>query len=185
MEKSLIQQHPNCLRFVCFGPESSGKTTLAGQLARAFDTDWVQEQMRVYLQDKLDRTGLTCTREDLLPIAMGQMHEENEKAGHGHPLIFTDTNLVQLETYAEYYYDGFCPEEIRQANRTNKYAHYFLTDIDAPWVADDLRDRPLNREELFTIFERKLMEYGLPYTLLSGLPEDRLAKATSIVQQHA
>ncbi|PQB05798.1 AAA family ATPase [Aureitalea marina] len=184
MEESLIQQHPDCLRFVFFGPESTGKTTLAAQIADHFDTVWVEEQMRSYLQNKLDETGLTCTREDLLPIAMGQMAEENLKA-QGRKLIFCDTNLVQLETYAQYYYQGFCPEAILQANKRNHYVHYFLTDIDVPWVADDLRDRPNSREELFTIFERKLMDYGLPYTVLSGTLEDRLKVAVSIVHQHA
>lgn len=185
MEKSLIQQHPNCLRFVCFGPESTGKTTLAQQLASHFKTDWVGEQMRPYLEDKLDQTGQYCAQEDLLPIARNQMREENLKAGQGDKFIFTDTNLLQLETYSEYYYDGYCPQTIREANGHNHYTHYFLTAIDIPWVADNLRDRPNNREELFTIFERKLMENQLPYTVISGTPEQRLELAASIVHQYA
>ena len=54
MEKTLNQQPSTCLKVVLFGPESTGKTTLARQLANHFDTLWVPEYMREYLQEKWD-----------------------------------------------------------------------------------------------------------------------------------
>ena len=55
MEKNLQQQNSDCLRIVLYGPESTGKTTLAKLLAKEFHTTWVPEYARVYLQEKWDK----------------------------------------------------------------------------------------------------------------------------------
>ena len=52
MEKALKQQPSNCIKVVLFGPESSGKTTLSRQLARYYNSVWVPEYAREYLQNK-------------------------------------------------------------------------------------------------------------------------------------
>jgi nicotinamide riboside kinase len=41
-----------------FGPESTGKTTLAIQLADHYKTAWVPEFARDYLQEKWDKVSL-------------------------------------------------------------------------------------------------------------------------------
>ena len=45
MKKGLIQEDINLVRIVLFGPESTGKTTLAIQLARHYNTVWVEEYL--------------------------------------------------------------------------------------------------------------------------------------------
>ena len=52
MEKNLKQQQSDCLRIVLFGPESTGKTTLAKALATYYDSSYVPEFARDYLQKK-------------------------------------------------------------------------------------------------------------------------------------
>ena len=54
---------------------------------------------------------------------------------------------------------------------------YFLTYIDTPWEADDLRDKPNERECMFKAFENALKEYKKPYVLLKGGKNERLEKA--------
>ena len=56
-------------RIVITGPESSGKTTLAMSLATTFETAWVPEFARNYLE-VLDSP---YTLEDLVKIAIGQV----------------------------------------------------------------------------------------------------------------
>ena len=77
MEKTFKQEPSNILKVVVFGPESTGKTTLAKALASHYQTEWVPEYAREYLQEKWDRTRQTCRPEDLPPIASGQIALEN------------------------------------------------------------------------------------------------------------
>ena len=50
MAKRIKQKKTNCKRIVIYGPESTGKTTLASDLANHYKTEWVPEYAREYLQ---------------------------------------------------------------------------------------------------------------------------------------
>ena len=99
MEKIFEQQPSDCLKIVLFGPESTGKTTLATQLAAHYASEWVPEYMRTYLQKKWDREKETISKEDLLPIAKGQIRLENNLAKSTSDYLFCDTNLLELQVY--------------------------------------------------------------------------------------
>jgi NadR type nicotinamide-nucleotide adenylyltransferase len=182
MEKALEQQTADCLRIVLFGPESTGKTTLAKQLAAHYSSSWVPEFMREYLQKKWDHHRQKVTKEDLLPIAVGQMRRENELAQKASQYLFCDTNLLELKVYSQYYYDGFCPPELTRAASNNVYDLYLLTGIDTPWIYDDLRDRPEDRLTLFRIFEAELKKSKLPYAVLNGSETERLKLAIEQIE---
>ncbi|MAZ72711.1 MAG: nicotinate-nucleotide adenylyltransferase [Flavobacteriaceae bacterium] len=184
MEKTLVQRQSNCLKIVLFGPESTGKTTLAKQLSAYFNTEWVPEYMRTYLQEKWDKNAEKISKEDLLPIAKGQIALENKRSKNADNFLFCDTNLLELQVYCEYYYNGWCPAEIKQAVDNQRYDFYFLTHIDVPWVADDLRDRPNDRSMLFSNFEKALIGRKLPYKILSGTSEKRLEVAVKTLQKY-
>ena len=72
MEKNLKQQPTSLVKIVIFGPESTGKTTLSRQLATHYNTVWVPEFARDYLQEKWNTSKEICKPEDILPIAKGQ-----------------------------------------------------------------------------------------------------------------
>ena len=65
----------------------------------------------------------------------------------------------------------------------NKYDLYILTDIDIPWVKDDLRDRPKKREEMFNAFKKALIKYDKPYVLVSGDVDNRMRNATKEIDK--
>ena len=90
--KLLQQQHSSLLRVVVFGPESTGKTTLCKDLAAHYNTLWVPEFARDFLQKKWDTTQEVCTLEDLLTIAQGQMDLENEALKNANKIFFCDTS---------------------------------------------------------------------------------------------
>ncbi|MAP53644.1 ATP-binding protein [Altibacter sp.] len=183
MEKTLEQKPSDCLKIVLYGPESTGKTTLARQLATHFSTRWVPEYMRTYLEKKWEQEQEKITKDDLLPIAKGQMTSENEAAKEAGKLLFCDTNLLEIKVYSEYYYNGFCPSLIKEFALKNNYQHYFLTYIDTPWISDNLRDRPHDRSTLFRIFETELQHQGLPYTILRGSNNQRLKSAIEQIKK--
>ncbi len=170
-------------KVVLFGPESTGKTTLAKQLAEYYNAVCVPEYMREYLQQKWDLKKELVELEDLIPIAKGQLKLEAAVSKTAKTLLICDTNLLELKVYSEYYYNGFCPIEIEKEAIKNTYDFYFLTYIDTTWEADDLRDRPNEREKMFSIFEEELIKQNFPYKILKGNKEERLKKAIQIIDE--
>jgi len=136
-------------------------------------TEWVREYMRLYLQEKWDKQCAICTWEDLLPIAKGQVRLENEALSKAKQYLFCDTCLLELVIYSYIYY-GKCEPIIEQHALSHKYDHIFLTYIDTPWVADDLRDKPYEREEVFAFFKDFLEKKSIPFHLLKGNLDDRV-----------
>ena len=177
MEEDLKQRAIDLVRVVTFGPESTGKTTLARSLAEHYETVWVPEFARDYLQEKFDRTHIICEYDDLLPIAQGQMQLENEGAERANKILICDTDLLETLVYSQHYYDGRVDPLLRKYAELNTYDLYLLTDIDIPWEPDDLRDRPDQRQEMFKAFEQALIDYKRNYIRLSGSNNQRMEKA--------
>ena len=183
MEKNLRQEEINIVKVVLFGPESTGKTTLSNQLARHYNTVWAPEYAREYLQDKWNNFRKTCEDIDIIPIAEGQMKLENELAKKADKVLICDTDLLETKVYSQEYYGGFVDPKLDEAAKTNEYDLYLLTYIDTPWEADDLRDRPGMRLEMFNAFEKALKDHNKNYILLKGDKETRLKKAVKAIDK--
>lgn len=177
MEEKLKQKKSDCIKIVLFGPESTGKTTLSSHLARHYNSVWVPEYARTYLQTKWNNVRKTCETVDLLPIAVGQMKLENNLAQKTNSVLICDTDLLETKVYSEAYYSGTCDPLLEKYAIENTYDLYFLTYIDVPWEADELRDKPHERERMFKAFESALIKYNKPYVLLKGDKKERLDTA--------
>ncbi|MEP6803324.1 MAG: DUF4301 family protein, partial [Flavobacterium sp.] len=180
MEKNLRQQKTAIIKIALFGPESTGKTTLAKQLAAYYETEWVPEFARDYLQEKWEENQHICVAGDMLPIAYGQVALENKKLALANKYLFSDTNLMVTKVFSEMYY-GFCDPLLNEAALEHEYDLFFLTDIDVPWEKDDIRDTPKGRETVFSVFKQTLIDAKKPFITLSGDKESRLGKAISII----
>ncbi|WP_269221683.1 DUF4301 family protein [Flavobacterium sp. IMCC34518] len=170
------------IKVAIFGPESTGKTTLATQLAEYYKTVWVPEFARDYLQEKLDSGRGICDIDDMLPIAYGQTKLENESTLIANKYLFCDTNLLVTKVFSELYYD-FCDSLLDKAARAHQYDLFFLTDIDVPWEDDGLRDSPEGRETVFEVFKQSLIDNKKPFITISGNKEIRLKKAVAIIEE--
>lgn len=172
------------MKIVTYGAESTGKTSLAKALARHFNTTWVPEYARKYLQEKYNRSGEICAYDDLMPIARGQLRlEEEQLQNSNHNLLFCDTNPLQTYYYGKAYFENFNHQDLWDLSKAQKYDFYFLTYIDTPWEADDLRDKPEERKKMHQLFEDSLKENALPYVLLQGNKKERLQKAIKKVNE--
>jgi HTH-type transcriptional repressor of NAD biosynthesis genes len=183
MEKELTQDPINIVKIVLFGPESTGKTTLSKQLARHYNTVWTPEFAREYLQEKWNNERKICEKDDLIPIAIGQMNLENTLAKKADKLLICDTDLLETKVYSEEFYGGSVDTKLNDAAYKNEYDLYLLTYIDTPWEEDDLRDRPEQRLEMFNAFENALKKHKKNYILLKGDKEKRLKNATEAIDK--
>ena len=183
MEEKFKQKSSDLIKVVLFGPESTGKTTLSEQLAKYYDTVWVPEYAREYLQNKWNNERKTCEPKDLLPIAEGQMKLENELTEKATNVLICDTDLLETKVYSEAYYVGHCDPVLEKHALSNVYDLYFLTYIDIPWVGDDLRDKPNERQRMFSYFKNTLEKYDRKYVILKGEKKERLATAVNHIDK--
>jgi NadR type nicotinamide-nucleotide adenylyltransferase len=174
-------------RVVVTGSESTGKTTMAAQLAQSLQTVWVPEFSRRYAES----VGRPLSAYDVEPIAHGQLAEEESavaawrsafaRASQAPPLVL-DTDLVSTTVYAEHYY-GACPAWIATAARERLGALYLLCEPDLPWEADGIRDQPAARAALHRAFVDRLREYGARVVPIVGVGPERLQSALGAVRE--
>ncbi len=164
-------------KIVLTGPESSGKTTLAAQLAGHFGTVWVPEFARQYL----DGLGRPYTADDLLEIAKGQMALEDEMAGSAtNGLLFLDTSLEVLKIWSEFRF-GNCHPETLELMQLRLPDHYLLCLPDLSWTPDPQRENPEDREVLLDIYRREVISLGVPFSEVGGSSEVRFKNAVNMV----
>jgi NadR type nicotinamide-nucleotide adenylyltransferase len=164
-------------RIAITGPESTGKSMLASQLASHYKTAWVPEYAREYL----DHLGRPYLEEDLLKIAHGQLSAEEIQLPKASTYLFCDTELLVIKIWSEVKYNR-CHPWIMEAITALPYDLYLLCDIDLPWEYDPLREHPDQRNFLFELYCNELMRRGSPFYVVRGLGKDRLANAIDIIE---
>ncbi|MDR4988678.1 MAG: ATP-binding protein [Bacteroidales bacterium] len=158
------------------GPESTGKSALCKGLAEHFNTRFVPEFAREYL-DKLDRPYV---EEDIVSIARGQLAHEYRLAEAmkktGEPLLFCDTELIVTKIWSLHKYHR-CDPWILEKIKANPYDLYLLCDVDLAWEPDPLREHPDLRNYFFNWYRQELSDYGFPFVIVRGVQQERLNNA--------
>jgi NadR type nicotinamide-nucleotide adenylyltransferase len=167
-------------RILILGPESTGKSTLAEDLANHFGEPWVPEFAREYLE-KIDRQY--CF-EDLAEIGKGQILLEDQLAEKAKNFLFCDTDLRVIHIWSEHRFgktDTWVLEEIDR----RKYDLILLTDTDLPWTPDPLREYPelQMRQYFFKKYLELAEESGFPFMIVSGDQQTRLQIAVKAIQK--
>lgn len=190
-------------KIVILGPESTGKSTLCEQLAQHYGMQWCPEFAREYLLTN----GMNYSFNDLITIAKGQLAMEDEYTSlvksqwaktsddtwvnphalitktHS-PLLFIDTDMYVMKVWCEYVF-GKCHQFILDEIVNRKYDLYLLCNTDLPWVKDELREYPdeKNRKELYLMYKDILINQNVPWVEISGDYEERLITAIDAVEE--
>ena len=171
-----LGQHLPILRIALIGAESTGKTTLAAALADYYETVWVPEYARAFLQAK---QGLRLL-EFMVPIAFGHLTSEEFATTRANKILFADSCLLATSLWSEHYF-GYCDPVIRELVDKERYDLYLLLDIDNPWIDDGLRDSLSQRHEFHARLLKELNKRSLPYFLISGSLKTRLSRSIEII----
>jgi NadR type nicotinamide-nucleotide adenylyltransferase len=165
-------------KIAIIGPESTGKTSLTIQLADLYDTVYIPEYARQYL----NKNGTEYTYDDVLKMAKGQMELERQMLSEANETIFADTDMISYKVWLEYY-KWEVPKWMTDHIDQNKYGLYLLSDIDMPWVADTQRENPNDRELLFHMFQVELDSIDANYGIVSGVGALRIDNAISTIEE--
>ena len=172
-------------RVVLLGAESTGKTTLAKQLAEHFQTSWVPEYGREHWERKV--AGLTMhdplpswSSDEFVHIATEQQSRENQLARTANRVLICDTNAFATGTWHERYY-GCRDERVDVIGRKDKVDLYLLTSPDVPFVQDGFRDGEKIRPWMHERFHEQLSRGSVPWLLLTGDYAERFAAAAQAV----
>lgn len=163
-------------KIVLFGPECTGKTTLAQQLAKHYQTVWVPEYSREFQLQK----GEVCQLEDVIPIAEGQLRLIRQALPVANRLLICDTDLLETKVYSEAYF-GTSPDWLLANLAPYLGDVYLLTSVDVPWEPDGIRDRPHQREDMYEMFKQELIERGLSFAPVFGSSEQRFEQACQAI----
>lgn len=170
---------PYFAKRVCiFGPESTGKSTLAADLARHFGTAWVPEFARGLLDHKEGR----CDPEDIPLIARGQVAAEDAAAREAERVLFCDTDTLTTTIWSRVLF-GDCPSWVEELAAARRYDLTLLLDIDVPWVDDRQRYLPDRRGEFFARCQAALAPTGRRTVVIRGTWEERRAQAIRAVEE--
>lgn len=163
-------------KVVVIGPECSGKSTLAAALAEHYETRWVPEYARHYI-DNLEKP---YSRKDLLNIAHGQLKWEDDLIPKSDDLLICDTDLRVIKIWEEYKY-GSCHDKILEWISNREYDLYLFTNIDIPWEDDPQREHASLRVFFHELYRKELNRQNIPVVEISGPFDERKKKSIEAI----
>lgn len=168
---------PYFVKRVCvFGPESTGKTTLAAQLASHYKTVMVPEYGRTYTE----AFGADVGPEDLQRIVQGHLATVEAAKQQSNRILIEDTDPVMTAVWS----DMLVGERDPWFATFDDHADfYLLCDVDIPWVNDGTRyfENDADRRRFFETCENELKARSVPYAVVRGPYEQRLRSAITAI----
>ena len=178
------------LRVVLVGAESTGKTTLAAELAQRYRqradhaaAEWVPEYGREFTLFKLAQARgraqlqglpeprmeeLRWTSEDFLTIAREQNRQEELAARSGSRLLICDTDAFATAIWHARYQGAYLPELEPIAARGPRRLYLLTHPDDVPFAQDGIRDGEQIRDWMTAEFATQLTASGRHWDWLRG-----------------
>lgn len=166
-------------RIVVTGPESTGKTNIASFLAEKFNSVWVPEYARYYIENLKAKYDYS----DLETIARKQVEDYHHYSKSSDGLVIFDTWLIITKVWFQKVYRRY-PGWLQKSIDTLKIDLYLLCAPDLEWKADPVRENSgKSREVLFKAYEQEIVKTRVPYGIISGTGKNRYDLSENIVRE--
>jgi nicotinamide riboside kinase len=170
------------LRIAIVGAESTGKSTLARELAEALReaTGLAVAVVPEWLREWCETEGRTPRADEQAGIA-DEQHRRIEAAAAAHDIVVCDTTALMTAVYSRFVFGDRSLEPLAERHHQG-IALTLLTALDLPWEPDGLqRDGPQVREPVDTLVRELLMAQGQRWSLVAGSGPVRLQTALDAV----
>ncbi len=168
------------------GPESTGKSTLAGQLAESFDTISIPEYARDFTELKIEKdSNFEFSLSDMYHIWKGQISLEDSMMSQANKVLFSDTDALVTTVRSRWLCDGKIDNRLEKLAQEKRYDLYLLTYPDIEWEKDNIRYFPEEDERIrfFEDCKAGLEKIWANYIVVKGQGKERFEMAREIVEK--
>jgi NadR type nicotinamide-nucleotide adenylyltransferase len=167
-------------RIVITGPESTGKTNIANHLATKFNSVWIPEYARFYIENLKTKYDYS----DIEKIARKQVEDYHHYSRNTSGMVIFDTWLIITKVWFQKVYKKY-PQWLEESIQNLKIDLYLLCTPDIEWKPDPLRENPGKmREILFNAYESEIKKTGVPFGIINGSGRSRFETAEKLVTQN-
>ena len=169
-------------RVVVIGTESSGKSTLVQNLARVYNTAYVEEYGRTYYNRFKDSASITL-ESDYHEIAFEHKYHERMQTRNANKVLIIDTEAIVTQYYSELYVGKNLPI-LNEIAKLQDYDLHIYLESDVAWVDDGMRvhgDQEV-RDENSRKMKKMFDEAGVTYVIVKGNYEERFAICKELVK---
>lgn len=169
-------------RICVIGAESTGKTTLARDLAECLDTVAVPEFGRHYTEAMPEPRRYRWQARDFRLIAEMQERIEDDAARWAGPILICDTNPLVTAVFHEIYL-GTTDDALLDRALERTYHLYVLCDLDTPFVQDGtgLRHDGQARRTMHERYRQLLTDGKFPWIEVRGDRDERVRQSLAAI----
>ena len=165
-------------RVCLLGAESTGKTTLAEELADAYGTLVNPEYGRPYTEVGRDRAR-PWTSDEFMHIARIHCWYEDFLAGYARAVLVCDTDAFTTAVFHEVYLGA--PAMGFEDLVARRYDLFVVCGLDVPWRGDGIREFEAQRRWMHERYLEHARASGRPWLLAEGGRAARLTAARAAV----
>lgn len=167
-------------RVLIYGPESTGKSRMCAYLADYYNTVWVPE----FARDYMEGNGNLFDKAAVDAIVIGQLRTEEDAAQACNRVLFCDTDMLLTRECVDEYGIGPAALYLQRLSNERRYDLYLFLDTDLPWEDDGTRVKGHRRAEMREAFIRSLESRRIQYHMITGIGQERYDRAVSIVNEY-
>jgi HTH-type transcriptional repressor of NAD biosynthesis genes len=172
-------------KIVIIGTESCGKSTLVRNLAKIYNTVYVQEVGRIICDEAGGIDNMKA--EDFIKIFIKHKALEMEQEKYANKVLFIDTEAIVTLYYLGLQCGDMDLSMINNLGNSianlNNYDLYIFLEPDVKWIQDGTRTygEDETRQKNNLLLKQMLQERGITYEVINGGYHERFEKTKKLI----